>query len=127
VSSPCRQPKTLVVYAAENSLPTTQQRRDETVEHESGRKAETVAKDTDETTAHTTTHPIPFPTPTYDADPTPLPPFCMTVSSSEFEFKPPPQFHPGSMEDRRGRVVGNKRKSKHVGGSKRKNCKRMMP
>jgi hypothetical protein len=97
------------------------------VEQESGKIGETVAKDTDETTAHTTTHPTPLPTLACDADPTPLPPFCMTVSSSELEFKPPPQFHPGSIEDRRGRVVGNKRKSKHVGGSKRKNSKRMMP
>ena len=97
------------------------------MEQESGKIGETVAKDTDETTAHTTTHPTPLPTPTYDADPTPLPPFCMTVLTTEPKSKPPPRFHPGSIEVRRGRVVGNKRKSKHVGGSKRKNSKRMMP
>ena len=128
VSSSCRQPETSVSYAAVDSLSITQQGREETVEQESGKKVEAVPKDADETTTHTTTLSAPLLTTPCNTNNNPLPPFCMSVLIAEHEFKSTPQFSPGSIESQslRRAVVGNKRKSKHGGGGKRKHNK-MMP
>ena len=127
MTSSCRQPETSVSYAAVNSLLTTQQEGGETVGRESGKEEEAVAKDADETTAHTTTVPPPHLTSPCNTvtDPIPLSPFCITVTTSE--PKPSHQFSPGSIGASCGGVAGTKRKSKQGGGSKQKRSRKMMP
>lgn len=124
VSSSCRQSETLVVSAAVYSQ-LTQQGREETVEQESGDAAEAVAKDSDETIAHSITHPNPLPTLNVDTNPIPLPLPCMTPLATEPQCNVPQESVPSEVS--RGRVVGKKRKIKHGGGTKQKSRKRMMP
>jgi hypothetical protein len=100
---------------------------------ESRMTGETAVKDADETTEHSSTQPIsPSPVPS-DAEPLSHP-FCMTVypmtlPSSTPEIKSSPQFiRPVSVDERRKRLAGSKRKIKHTGGGgKQKSSRRMMP
>ena len=125
----CRQPETFVVSAAVESLLTTQQGREETVEQESGQRVEAEATNADETITHTITHPTSHPTLTSDTDPTPLPSPCHVVQNNE-PVKPelPHPLNLVSNGASRGGVVGKKRKGKHGGGgSKQKHSRKMMP
>ena len=125
----CRQPETFVVSAAVESLLTTQQGREETVEQESGQRVEAEATNADETITHTITHPTSHPTLTSDTDPTPLPSPCHVVQNNE-PVKPelPHPLNLVSNGASRGGVVGKKRKGKHGGGgSKQKQSRKMMP
>jgi hypothetical protein len=104
---------------------TTQQGREETVEQVSGVAAEAVAKDSDETIAHSITQPNPLPTLNADTNSIPLSSSCMTPLATEPQSKLPRESVPSEVS--RGRVVGKKRKIKHGGGNKQKSRKRMMP
>jgi hypothetical protein len=125
----CRQPETFVVSAAVESLLTTQQGREETVEQERGQRVEAIVTNADETITHTITHPTSYPTLTCNTDPTPLPSPCHVVQTNEpVKSDLPRPLNLVSNGASRGGVVGKKRKGKHGGGgSKQKHSRKMMP
>ena len=101
-------------------------------EKESGMTGETAVKDADETTEHSSTQPVSLSPIPLDAEPLSHP-FCMTVypmtlPSSTPEIKSSPEFiRPVSVDERRKRLAGSKRKIKPTSGGKQKSSKRMMP